>query len=549
MYLFFVFFESMWGCRGCNAFFTIFLSESLMLYFCLIYTDRDSMCITLHVHYGGEFRTHPHAHYSGGHVKVIDYVEATKLCKKDLDLFTVKEVGNVNRRYYILMGSFKFLWSDNDVVEWSIKHISLKEMHVYVGMLLNESEGEDSDGGDSSNDDSWSGENMDNDKSLCEGDDWEPDPGAWTVGWLNSGEPNIGIGTVSEEDADAFVDSDYEMQDDSTYDDVLFDSNIDKMASVNENSEDESSDTFESDVDVVQNDNELDEHKLSDEDEVEVNYPIFNPALLFDPTFELGMVFSSKAEFRKAVQSHAIRTKRTLKFTKNDKVRVYVRCAGDNCQWRINLIKVKDEATFQIRQYNPKHKCPQTFNVKNVKTNWLCERYIDRFKSDPKRTVKGFRMDVIKELRCNVSKDQAYRAKRKALKEIEGSPDYQYTKLWDYAEEIKRSNPGSTVVLGTEEDQDGEHRFSRMYICFYALKQGFLAGCRPIIGVDGCHLKGPHGGILLTAVSVDPNNTLYPIAYSIVSKECRETWEWFLLLLKSDLQIVQPEKYTFISDK
>ncbi|KAG8376915.1 hypothetical protein BUALT_Bualt09G0113800 [Buddleja alternifolia] len=63
--------------------------------------------------------------------------------------------------------------------------------------------------------------------------------------------------------------------------------------------------------------------------------------------------------------------------------------------------------------------------------------------------------DVINEINCDVSKDQAYRAKRKALM-IEGDPDVQYTKLWDYCEELRKTNPGSTVILGTEE-QGGEH--------------------------------------------------------------------------------------------
>ena len=39
----------------------------------------------------------------------------------------------------------------------------------------------------------------------------------------------------------------------------------------------------------------------------------------------------------------------------------------------------------------------------------------------------------------------------------------------------------------------------RSYICWVALKRGFLEGCRPLIEVDGCHLKGPYKGILLTA--------------------------------------------------
>ncbi|KAL0303085.1 UNVERIFIED_CONTAM: hypothetical protein Sradi_6176600 [Sesamum radiatum] len=151
-------------------------------------------------------------------------------------------------------------------------------------------------------------------------------------------------------------------------------------------------------------------------------------------------------------------------------------------------------------------------------------------------------------LRCHVSRDQAYRAKRQALKKLEGSPEHQFSKLWDYAEELRRTNPGSTVILGTN-DESGENRFEKFYVCFSGLKKGFLAGCRPIIGVDGCHLKGPHRGILLTAVGVDPNNNLYPIAYAVVQKETRDTWEWFLTILKQDLNIVRDDEFTFMSDK
>ncbi|KAK4404480.1 hypothetical protein Sango_0816600 [Sesamum angolense] len=80
-------------------------------------------------------------------------------------------------------------------------------------------------------------------------------------------------------------------------------------------------------------------------------------------------------------------------------------------------------------------------------------------------------------------------------------------------------------------------------------KLGYMGPKRPVIGVDGCPLKGPHSGILLTAVSIDPNNILYPLAYAVVSGETRESWEWFLELLEGDLNVVRDDTYTFISDK
>jgi len=35
----------------------------------------------------------------------------------------------------------------------------------------------------------------------------------------------------------------------------------------------------------------------------------------------------------------------------------------------------------------------------------------------------------------------------------------------------------------------------------------FLGGCRPIIGLDGCHLKGRFGGQILAATARDANDT------------------------------------------
>ncbi|KAL0414385.1 UNVERIFIED_CONTAM: hypothetical protein Sradi_1640200 [Sesamum radiatum] len=98
-------------------------------------------------------------------------------------------------------------------------------------------------------------------------------------------------------------------------------------------------------------------------------------------------------------------------------------------------------------------------------------------------------------------------------------------------------------------DATGKKKFKRFYVCFAAVKKGFLSGCRPFIGVDGCHLKGPYGGVLLTTVGVDPNNNQFPLAYAVVMSETKHNWEWFLTLLKEDLNIVRDDAYTFISDK
>ena len=42
--------------------------------------------------------------------------------------------------------------------------------------------------------------------------------------------------------------------------------------------------------------------------------------------------------------------------------------------------------------------------------------------------------------------------------------------------------------------------FERIYVCLEGYKRGFLAGCRRVVGLDGCFLKGSVSGQILCAI-------------------------------------------------
>lgn len=69
------------------------------------------------------------------------------------------------------------------------------------------------------------------------------------------------------------------------------------------------------------------------------------------------------------------------------------------------------------------------------------------------------------------------------------------------------------------------------------MKQGFKAGCRKVIGPDGCFFKGAVKGELLCAIGRDANNQMYPLAWAVVEHETNITWKWFVGLLIKDLEI------------
>ena len=62
-----------------------------------------------------------------------------------------------------------------------------------------------------------------------------------------------------------------------------------------------------------------------------------------------------------------------------------------------------------------------------------------------------------------------------------------------------------------------------------------LDGCRKVIRIDGCFLKGICKGELLSAVRRDGNNNIYPIAWAVVNVENKNTWKWFLDNLMEDI--------------
>jgi hypothetical protein len=98
--------------------------------------------------------------------------------------------------------------------------------------------------------------------------------------------------------------------------------------------------------------------------------------------------------------------------------------------------------------------------------------------------------------------------------------------MYDYSHELLKTNRGSTVIVKTQPFQGGEEdlehperplcpHFQRIYICYKGCKESFF-NCRPIIGLDGCFLKGYYGGQILAAIGRDPNDQMLPIAFAVV---------------------------------
>ncbi|MBA0757839.1 hypothetical protein Gotri_020900 [Gossypium trilobum] len=100
----------------------------------------------------------------------------------------------------------------------------------------------------------------------------------------------------------------------------------------------------------------------------------------------------------------------------------------------------------------------------------------------------------------------------------------EFSMLWDYADELRLQNPGNTIkmVVNRGTPKSPPH-FKRFYVCFEALKRGWKEGCRLILSLDGCFLKGPFKGEMLFAVGRDGNNQMYLVTWAIIEGECTDS--------------------------
>ncbi|XP_021806105.1 uncharacterized protein LOC110750138 [Prunus avium] len=271
---------------------------------------------------------------------------------------------------------------------------------------------------------------------------------------------------------------------------------------------------------------------------------------LKNPEFRLGMQFENRQVLKEALREYSIIHGRKLFFEKNDKTRVKAICNGGlKCPFLVYASQInQDVQTFVIKKLSLEHTCGRVEKLKFANPKWICDRFSSKIKRNTYWNLKAFQGEVLESYHVRVSKTQVYRAKKLAKAQIEGNYIQQYARLWDYAEQLKKTNKGSTVKIKCDM-VGGEAIFKRIYVCLVACKKGFLEGCRPVIGVDACHLKGPYPGQILTAVGVNGNNGLFPIAYVVAEIVNKDSWIWFLSLLIEDLGIRNGLSWAFISDK
>lgn len=226
------------------------------------------------------------------------------------------------------------------------------------------------------------------------------------------------------------------------------------------------------------------------------------------------MLYMDKAHFKDTLKDYCIQEGFAINVISADNKRYTATCYAACCKWRIHASKLTDGITWAIKKIDPNvHTCRglETHNpLCSVK--WAASKLMEVIRANPDIPGKALNELLFQRFGVYMKQSSLYTMKKFAVEKLFGGHDQSYSELPAYVKVICETNPGSKAYCSYVETESIPRQllFSTIFISFSAMIKGFLGGCRPLIGVDGTHLKGNYGGILLSAVALDGNNEIFP---------------------------------------
>ncbi|KAK8669899.1 hypothetical protein V6N13_104667 [Hibiscus sabdariffa] len=210
-----------------------------------------------------------------------------------------------------------------------------------------------------------------------------------------------------------------------------------------------------------------------------------------------GDVISKKTgQFKDALYAYAVGHRFDFKFVSNKKEKVRVVCKGKGCSFVVHASRDKSDGCFRVKTLATNHNCSVTFKNSRANYRFVRKHFIRKLRILPiLRLVQMIKL-VREELNVELNKKLCFRAKKWALEKIRGSVVHEFHRLWDYINALRAVDVGGNFDLAVERpNATGTPKFRRIYVCFSALRECFTMYRRPVVGLDGCFLKGSFKGL------------------------------------------------------
>ncbi|QHO00133.1 uncharacterized protein DS421_13g403850 [Arachis hypogaea] len=181
----------------------------------------------------------------------------------------------------------------------------------------------------------------------------------------------------------------------------------------------------------------------------------------------------------------------------------------NGCQWSLCVALRQNLGYWEIRRVGGVHNClapTMSQDHRQLDSSLICRVILPLIQSNPSVSIPILQGAVQTSYHFKPSYKKVWMAKQKAIAQIYGDWKESYNKV-----------PKLLQAL----------MFDKIFWAFPSCVKAFRH-CKPFVSVDGTHLYGRYGGVLLIAVAQDENSNILPIAFAIVESESTESWSFFL---------------------
>ncbi|XP_024948537.1 uncharacterized protein LOC102622519 isoform X2 [Citrus sinensis] len=263
----------------------------------------------------------------------------------------------------------------------------------------------------------------------------------------------------------------------------------------------------------------------------------------------LGKNFDNGLVFRHAVKAVAVRDGFNLCRITNNEQCVSAECSDITCDWHIEGRKIGRGPMFEVTNINPIHNCLPKGGNKIGSSRWIAYTFLHEWNGDSEVTLKRVGDEIRRVYGFDCPKTKLLEAQKMGREILGADHADSYTCLGQLATVIEDMDSSHKVHVETEWCTDSQQpRFKGFFLCLRETVWGFAFRCRHFIALDGWRLGGEFGGVMLTAVGIDANDGIWPVAVYEVEEESNSTWYNFLLKLGEMLRVDNGEGFCFISD-
>ncbi|XP_049365477.1 uncharacterized protein LOC125830322 [Solanum verrucosum] len=215
-----------------------------------------------------------------------------------------------------------------------------------------------------------------------------------------------------------------------------------------------------------------------------------------------GQLYKDKATLVDVMAKYKIKNNFNCKVKRSDRQSYVLVCFSDECGWTMKASCRKKSNVFKVRYFNSEHTFPMRDRVLTKVQATI--GFVSGVTAPKLVNHKRIHIpkDIIADIRefygVQISYQQAWRAKERALEMIRGKSSAGYRQMPRYIYMLNTVYPNSYIRMQkTEEDE-----FMYLFVALRPLIRRFDY-CRPIVVVDGAHLGGAYKGTFVSASTLD----------------------------------------------